>query len=131
MGEVAGPSGPRVAIVTGGASGIGLAISERLAADGMAVAVFDREGEAAEQAAGEIAGAGDRALAVTVDVTDREQIDAGVARVRGELGPPTVLVNNAGVHAVDPFLKITPEKWQHLLDCEPDRDVQLLPGCGA
>ncbi len=116
MGEVAGPSGPRVAIVTGGASGIGLAISERLAADGMAVAVFDREGEAAEQAAGEIAGAGDRALAVTVDVTDREQIDAGVARVRGELGPPTVLVNNAGVHAVDPFLKITPEKWQHLLD---------------
>ena len=43
----------RVAIVTGGASGIGLAVSERLAADGMAVAVFDREGEAAEQAAGE------------------------------------------------------------------------------
>ena len=116
MGEAGERSRPRVAIVTGGASGIGLAISERLAADGMAVAVFDRDGEAAEQAAEKIAAAGDRALGVTVDVTDRAQIDAGVAQVRGELGPPTVLVNNAGVHAVDPFLKITPEKWQRLLD---------------
>ena len=106
----------RVAIVTGGASGIGLAVSERLAADGMAVAVFDREGDAAEAAAGKIAATGARALGVTVDVTDREQIEAGVTLVRTELGPPTVLVNNAGVHAVDPFLKITPEKWQRLLD---------------
>jgi 2-hydroxycyclohexanecarboxyl-CoA dehydrogenase len=109
-------SEPRVAIVTGGGSGIGLAISERLAADGMAVAVFDREGEAAQQAARTIAAAGGRALGVTVDVTDRAQIELGVAQVRGEFGPATVLVNNAGVHALDPFLKITPEKWQHLLD---------------
>ena len=116
MGDAGRPSEPRVAIVTGGGSGIGLAISERLAADGMAVAVFDRDAEAAEQAAGKITAAGDRALGVMVDVTDRVQIDAGVAQVRGEFGPPTVLVNNAGVHAVDPFLKITPEKWQRLLD---------------
>jgi 2-hydroxycyclohexanecarboxyl-CoA dehydrogenase len=107
--------GQRVAIVTGGASGIGLAISERLAADGMAVAVFDREGEAAQLAAEKLAAAGGRALGIMVDVTDRAQIDGGVAQVRDELGPPTVLVNNAGVHAVDPFLKITPEKWQHIL----------------
>jgi 2-hydroxycyclohexanecarboxyl-CoA dehydrogenase len=115
VGDLAEPSGPRVALVTGGASGIGLAISERLAAEGMAVAVFDREGDAARRAAEKIAAAGGRALGVTVDVTDREQIEAGVEQVRGELGPPTVLVNNAGVHAVDPFLKITPEKWQRLL----------------
>jgi 2-hydroxycyclohexanecarboxyl-CoA dehydrogenase len=117
MGDAGEPGRPRVAIVTGGASGIGLAISERLAAGGMAVAVFDRDGEAAQVAAGAIAAAtGERVLGLTVDVTDREQIEAGVAQVRAELGSPTVLVNNAGVHALEPFLKITPEKWQRLLD---------------
>ena len=115
--SIATDQGPRrVAIVTGGASGIGLAVSQRLAADGMTVAVFDRDGEAAESAAGKIAAGNGTALGVPVDVTDREQIDAGVAVVRERFGAPTVLVNNAGVHAVDPFLKITPEKWQRLLD---------------
>jgi NAD(P)-dependent dehydrogenase (short-subunit alcohol dehydrogenase family) len=107
---------PRVAIVTGGGSGIGLAVSERLAADGMAVAVFDRDADAAGVAAGKIEAAGGTALGLAVDVTDRAQIDAGVARVRERYGPSNVLVNNAGLHAVDPFLKITPEKWQRLLD---------------
>ncbi len=116
MADAVGHDEPRVAIVTGGASGIGLAVSERLAADGMAVAVFDREGEAALQAADAIRAAGHRALGVTVDVTDREQIEAGAAQVRSDLGTPTILVNNAGMHAVEPFLKITPEKWQRLLD---------------
>ena len=74
----------------------------------MAVAVFDRDGEAAEHAAGKIAAAA--RWAFTVDVTDREQIDAGVAHVRERFGPATVLVNNAGIHAVDSFLKITPER---------------------
>ena len=112
----AGTPGPgRVAVVTGGASGIGLAVSERLVADGMAVAVFDRDGEAARDAAGNIAAVGGSALGLTVDVTDREQIDAGMVLVREQFGPVTVLVNNAGIHAVDPFLKITPEKWERLL----------------
>jgi len=71
-----------VAVVTGGASGIGLAVSERLVADGMAVAVFDRDGEAARDAAGNIAAVGGSALGLTVDVTDREQIDAGMVLVR-------------------------------------------------
>jgi 2-hydroxycyclohexanecarboxyl-CoA dehydrogenase len=106
----------RVAIVTGGGSGIGLAVSERLAADGMAVAVFDRDADAAQVAAGKIEASGGTALGLAVDVTDRQQIDSGVARVRTQYGRATVLVNNAGLHAVDPFLKITPEKWQRLLD---------------
>jgi 2-hydroxycyclohexanecarboxyl-CoA dehydrogenase len=116
MADAVERSGPQVAIVTGGASGIGLAISERLAADGMSVAVFDREGDAAAEAAAKIAAAGHQALGVRVDVTDREQIETGVVQVRSDLGRPTVLVNNAGIHALDPFLKITPEKWQRLLD---------------
>jgi len=106
----------RVAIVTGGGSGIGLAVGERLAADGLAVAVFDRDGEAAEAAAGKIAASGGTAVGLSVDVTQRDQIEAGLAQVGESLGSATVLVNNAGLHALDPFLKITPEKWHRLLE---------------
>ena len=112
----AGAASPeRVAIVTGGGSGIGLAIAERLSAEDHAVAVFDRNAEAATAAAGKIAAAGGRALGLTVDVTDRAGIEAGVAEVRSRLGRPTVLVNSAGLDGFDPFLKITPEKWDRIL----------------
>jgi 2-hydroxycyclohexanecarboxyl-CoA dehydrogenase len=105
----------RVAVVTGGGSGIGLAISERLATDGMAIAVFDRDAEAAEATAAKIVAAGGSAIGVEVDVTDRTQIATGVDEVRTRLGRPTVLVNNAGIQGFDPFLSITPEKWERLL----------------
>jgi 2-hydroxycyclohexanecarboxyl-CoA dehydrogenase len=105
----------RVAIVTGGGSGIGLAISERLAADGAAVAVFDRDGDTAEATAAKIVAAGGTAVGLTVDVTDRALIDAGVAETRARLGRPTILVNNAGLQGFDPFLSISAEKWQRIL----------------
>jgi 2-hydroxycyclohexanecarboxyl-CoA dehydrogenase len=105
----------RVAIVTGGGSGIGLAIARRLSADGNAVAVFDRDGATAEAAADAIADAGGSALGLTVDVTDRTQIDQGVVNVGERLGRPTVLVNSAGLDGFDPFLTITAEKWNRLL----------------
>jgi NAD(P)-dependent dehydrogenase (short-subunit alcohol dehydrogenase family) len=104
-----------VAIVTGGASGIGFAISDRLAADDHAVAIFDLDGAAAGAAASSITAAGGRAIGLTVDVTSRAQIDAGVEAVRAELGRPTVLVNSAGMDGFDPFLKITAEKWNKIL----------------
>jgi NAD(P)-dependent dehydrogenase (short-subunit alcohol dehydrogenase family) len=103
----------RTAIVTGGASGIGLAIAERLTADGHAVAIFDRNGDAAVDAAATIGGA---TVGVTVDVTDRAQIDAGVAEVTERLGVPLILVNNAGLDGFAPFLKITEEAWRRILD---------------
>jgi NAD(P)-dependent dehydrogenase (short-subunit alcohol dehydrogenase family) len=105
----------RTAIVTGGASGIGLAISERLAADGCAVAVFDRNGEAADEAAAKIAATGARAAAYTVDVTQRSQIDDAVARVRKDLGAATVLVNSAGLDGFSPFSKLSLEDWNQVL----------------
>jgi 2-hydroxycyclohexanecarboxyl-CoA dehydrogenase len=105
----------RTAIVTGGGSGIGQAISERLAADGNAVAVFDRDGQSAEATAAAIEAAGGTAVGVVVDVTDRAQIDRGVAAVRERLGRPTILVNSAGLDGFDPFLKITAEKWNRIL----------------
>jgi NAD(P)-dependent dehydrogenase (short-subunit alcohol dehydrogenase family) len=106
----------RTAIVTGGGSGIGLAISERLAADGINVAVTDRDGAAAEAAAAKIVASGGTAIGVTMDVTDRPQIDAAVAQVRERLGRPTILVNNAGLDGFSPFLKITPEVWARVIE---------------
>lgn len=106
----------RVAIVTGGASGIGLAIAERLAADGNAVAVFDRNAEGAREVAEKIEAAGGNAIGVEVDVTDRPGIEAGVAEVKERLGRPTILVNNAGLDWFEPFLKIKPENWDRVLE---------------
>jgi NAD(P)-dependent dehydrogenase (short-subunit alcohol dehydrogenase family) len=106
----------RTAIVTGGASGIGLAISERLAADGVAVAIFDLNGDAAEETAAKIGASGGTAIGVTVDVTDRVQIDAGVEQVRAHLGRPTILVNNAGLQGFDRFLSIDADTWNRVLE---------------
>jgi NAD(P)-dependent dehydrogenase (short-subunit alcohol dehydrogenase family) len=105
----------RVAIVTGGASGIGLAISERLSNDGNAIAVFDRDGDAAQAAAEKIVAAGGTAIGLTVDVTDRSEIDAGVGETRSRLGRPTILVNSAGLDGFDPFLSITAETWSRII----------------
>jgi 2-hydroxycyclohexanecarboxyl-CoA dehydrogenase len=110
------PRPERTAIVTGGGSGIGLAIAERLAADGLAVAVFDLNGAAADDAAAKIVAAGGTAVGLAVDVTDRPALDAAVADVRASLGAATVLVNNAGLDGFDPFLKIGIEKWNRILE---------------
>jgi NAD(P)-dependent dehydrogenase (short-subunit alcohol dehydrogenase family) len=110
------PAGRRTAIVTGAASGIGLAIAERLAADGLAVAVLDLDGEAADAAAAKIVAAGGTAIGVRADVTDRATVDAAVEQVRAELGAATVLVNNAGLDGFQPFLKIKAETWNRIIE---------------
>jgi 2-hydroxycyclohexanecarboxyl-CoA dehydrogenase len=103
------------AIVTGGASGIGLAISERLARDGAKVSVFDLDLELAEHAAKGIRAAGGEAIACEVDVSDRAQVDAAVAQTRATLGPVLVLVNGAGKDGFDKFMDISTELWESII----------------
>jgi NAD(P)-dependent dehydrogenase (short-subunit alcohol dehydrogenase family) len=93
----------RVALVTGGASGIGKAIAERLAADGHQIAVFDLN-------------PGDAPHSYAVDVTDRPGIDAALGRIHEELGPVGILVNAAGLDGFKPFLKISFEDWQRVVN---------------
>ena len=114
-----------------GRSGIGLAISERLAADGIAVAMFDRNGEAAERGRGQ-----DRRGRRHGRRPGRRRHRPGPDRRRrrrgraSDSGRPTILVNSAGLDGFDPFLKITVEKWNRILDGQPHRHVPLLPGRG-
>src|SRR3954471_7925359 len=90
-------SAQRVAVVTGAARGIGAAVATRLAKDGFAVAVLDLDESACTGTVEAITSAGGPALAVGVDVADAAAVAAAVQRVVDELGPPAVLVNNAGI----------------------------------
>jgi len=104
-----------VAIVTGAARGIGAATARRLAADGLAVAVLDLDEAACADTVSAIAGAGGRAVAVGADVSNPDQVAAAVARVADELGPPTVLVNNAGVLRDNLLFKMTEDDWDTVM----------------
>src|SRR5437773_1952123 len=103
------------AVVTGGASGIGLATARRLARDGVGVAVWDIDEAGAKRAAAELVSAGARAIACRVDVSLRAQVNAGLESVHAELGPVHILINNAGITDFRPFLEITEEGWDRIM----------------
>lgn len=105
----------KVAVVTGGGSGIGRAISQRLAGDGAAVAVWDLNGPAAEETVAMIAKAGGRAIACAGDAASTAGIAAGIARTHAEFGPITILVNNAGMTGFNKFLDIGEELWDRMM----------------
>lgn len=105
----------RVAIVTGGGRGIGAATAQRLASDGHAVAVIDRDDAAAKEAANVIRAVGWSALAIGADITDPAQVTDAVSRVSEELGPPSVLVNNAGVTRDNLVYKMPHSDWDDVI----------------
>ncbi|MFD0304541.1 SDR family NAD(P)-dependent oxidoreductase [Streptomyces sp. NPDC059517] len=105
----------KVAVVTGGARGIGEAVAKVLAARGAAVAVWDLNDEGAEKTAAAIQEAGGTAIAIGGDAADAGAVAEAAARTREELGPVTVLVNNAGVTAYQPFTDITEAAWDRMV----------------
>ncbi|WP_030621961.1 SDR family NAD(P)-dependent oxidoreductase [Streptomyces fulvoviolaceus] len=105
----------KVAVVTGGARGIGRGIATVLAAKGAAVAVWDLNAEGAEKTVAEIQEAGGTAIAVGGDAADAAAVAASAARTRAELGPVAILVNNAGITAYEPFTSITEASWDRMI----------------
>ena len=113
MQHVTGRFTGRVAVVTGGARGIGAATAARLADEGAVVAVLDLDESQAATTAADLPGSG--SLGIGCDVTDPDSVDAAVQRVADELGGPHVLVNNAGITRDNLLFKMTPDDWDAVI----------------
>jgi 2-hydroxycyclohexanecarboxyl-CoA dehydrogenase len=105
----------RVAVVTGGASGIGLGVARAFLDDGHRVAILDRDPEAAQVAVAAFRSEGVSALAIEADVADRTSVSDGFGRVRTELGPVEILVTSAGIESFTAVLDITDEGWDRII----------------
>jgi 2-hydroxycyclohexanecarboxyl-CoA dehydrogenase len=106
----------RTALVTGGGSGLGEAISHRLARDGLAVGVLDISGDKAQSIANAIRDQGGRAVALRADVANRREVNSAVGELRDAFGPVTVLINNAGIDNFSPVENISEESWDRILN---------------
>ena len=104
----------RVAVVTGGARGIGLAIGRWFLANGHAVALIDIDGETLAKAATSLADEA-RVLPVVCDIADPAQVDAAIARIAARFGRIDALVNNAGVAVFKPHLRHVVDEWRRVL----------------
>lgn len=107
----------KVALVTGGSRGLGRAISERLAADGYAVAVnYASRSDAADAVVEAIVQAGGEAIAVAADVGNGDAVEALFSEVEEKLGPVSVLVNNAGITRDGLLMRMSPDDWSSVIE---------------
>jgi 3-hydroxybutyrate dehydrogenase len=118
----------KVALITGAASGIGRGIAQRFAAAGARIAIADINGEAADEAAEALGGAG-TAMGVTMDVTDEDAVNTGVAAVVDAFGAVDVLVSNAGVQIVHPLEEFPFAEWKKLLSIHLDGAFLTTKAC--
>jgi len=118
----------KIAVVTGAASGIGRGIALALAGAGMTVAVADRDADGAAETCAGIAAAGGRARPFTVDVAVAGALDALADQVERDVGPASVLCNNAGVAVGGPLLEASDDDWRWLLDVNV---LGVVRGCRA
>ena len=107
----------KVALVTGASRGIGRGIAEIFAEEGAHVCVnYTANAKAADEVAAWVTSKGRRAMTAKADVSNRGEVEAMVDRVWNELGPINILVNNAGIETIVPFLELTDEQWTRLTD---------------
>lgn len=105
----------KVAVVTGGGSGIGRAISLQLAKDGASIAVWDLNGESAEETVAMITSEGGQAIACVGDASSKTDIARSAEMTRQSFGPISILVNNAGISGFTPFMNITEEMIDRMM----------------
>lgn len=106
----------KTAVVIGGTGVLGGAMARGLAGAGAAVAILGRSREKAEAAVAELTQAGARAIGVSVDTTDRSQLQAACEAVQRELGGVDILINAPGVNSATPFFEIGDEEWDRIMD---------------
>jgi 3-oxoacyl-[acyl-carrier protein] reductase len=114
----------QVAVVTGGARGIGRGIATVLAAEGARVVIVDLDGELAERAASDLGG-----LAIAADVVDRASVDQMAARVVDELGRIDIVAANAGIYPVAELTELTDEMWAQVMDVNVGGAVRTVQSC--
>ena len=114
----------QVAVITGGARGIGRGIATVLAAEGARVVIVDLDGGAAEQTATDLGG-----LAVAADVVDRRSVEEMAARVVGELGRIDIVAANAGIYPVAELTEMTDEMWSSVMDVNVGGAVRTVQAC--
>ena len=110
----------KIAVVTGGASGIGRAIAQLFADHGATVAIADLDAAAADAAAREIDPTRRRTIGLGMDVADEQQVEAAIAKVGAAFGGLDVLVSNAGIQTVAPLVEFEFAKWKRLLSIHLD-----------